>query len=267
MAKRGMPLSPSELDAAAALLLAAHRALRPRPKLPNACAPANLLEAYAVQDRFVARLGRPAGYKIGYTNVTLQQSLGISSPVFGRLIAGRIWPSPAALPAASFATRVVETEFGFRMARVLPPRAAPYSLDEVTAAVGAALPAFEIVDSRFEEWRKLTPLEAIADNVLHSHWVHGAELAAFQRLDLASIEVVTRVNGREATRGRGANVLGSPLQSLHWLANALVQMGRGLAAGDLVTTGCCTDIVELAPGDSATADFGALGSVRVDFPA
>ena len=261
-----MPLGNSELAAAAALLLAAHRALRPRPRLPAACSPTNLLEAYTIQDRFVSRLGKPVGYKIGYTNAALQQSLGISSPVFGRLIAGRVWPSPAVLPAANFATRVVETEFGFRMARALPPRTSPYSLEAVTDAIGSAFPSFEIVDSRFEEWRKLSPLEAIADNVLHSHWVHGAELAAFRPLDLASLEVVTRVNCVEATRGRGANVLGSPLQALHWLANALAQMGRGLAAGDLVTTGCCTDIVELASEDSATADFGPLGGVRVDFP-
>ncbi len=267
MAKGDMPLADAELDAAAALLLAAHRALRPRPRLPAACTPTNLPDAYTIQDRFVARLGRPVGYKIGYTNVALQQSLGIGAPVFGRLIEGRVWPSPAALPAAQFATRVVETEFGFRMARPLPPRAAPHGFDAVTGAVGAVLPSFEIVDSRFEEWRKLGPFEAIADNVLHSHWVHGPEVAAFPALDLASIDVVTRVNGVERTRGCGANVLGSPLQALHWLANALAQMGRGLAAGDLVTTGCCTDILELAPGDSATAEFGPLGRVTVDFPA
>jgi 2-keto-4-pentenoate hydratase len=148
-----MPLSNSELDAAAALLVAAHRALRPRPSLPKACNPTNLLEAYTVQDRFVARLGRPVGYKIGYTNATLQQSLGISSPVFGRLIEGRVWQSPAKLPASGFATRVIETEFGFRMGGALPPRAAEYSFEEVTAAVAAAMPSFEIVDSRFEEWR------------------------------------------------------------------------------------------------------------------
>ena len=266
MAKGGMASRDIELDAAATLLIAAHRALRPRPKLPAACAPKNLLEAYTVQDRFVAMLGTPAGYKLGYVNPAVQQSLGITEPVFGRLIAERVHRSPASLPAASFATRVIETEFGFRMARALPARPAPYSLEEVTAAVGAALPALEIVDSRFEEWRKLTALEAIADDVLHSHWVHGAELADFRALDLAAQEVVTRVNGVEATRGVGANVLGSPLHALHWLANGLSQMGRGLAAGDLITTGCVTDILELAPGDSAEADFGPLGSVRVDFP-
>jgi 2-keto-4-pentenoate hydratase len=261
-----MALPEIRIEAAAALLLAAQRAVRPRPALPKDCAPANLADAYAIQDRFVARLGRPAGYKIGYSNAAVQQSLGIPEPVFGRLIQGRILPSPARLPASGFATRVVETEFGVRMARALPARREPYSLAEVTESVGAVMPSFEIVDSRFEEWRKLRPVEVVADNVLHSHWVRGRERADFAGLDLAAQEVVTRIDGREASRGTGANVLGGPLLALHWLANALAQMGRGLAAGDFVTTGCCMDILEVAPGAVAEADFGALGSVRVEFP-
>jgi 2-keto-4-pentenoate hydratase len=260
-----MALGDVELDAAAALLLAAFRAGRPRPRLPAVCTPKSELDAYAIQDRFVARLGRPVGYKIGFTNPLIQQAFGISTPMFGRLLEGRVTASPAALPSASFSTRVIETEVGVRMARALPARAALYSLEAVTAAIGAVMPAFEIIDSRFEDWRKLTPFEATADNVLHSHWVRGDEREDFRSLDLASLEAVTCVNGREATRGRGESVLGSPLHALHWLANALAQMGRGLAAGDLVTTGCFTDIVEIQPGETATADFGPLGSVRVDF--
>ena len=255
-----------ELDSAAALLLAAFRAGRPRPALPAVCTPKSELEAYAVQDRFVARLGRAVGYKIGYTNPAIQRAFGISTPMFGRLLEGRVHGSPARLQSASFTTRVIETEVGVRMARALPPRPAPYALDEVAGAVAAVMPSFEIVDSRFENWRKLSPFEATADNVLHSHWVHGAERADVGSLDLAALEAVTSVNGREATRGRGASLLGSPLHALHWLANALAQRGRGLAAGDLVTTGCFTDIVEVEPGAVVTGDFGPLGSVRVEFP-
>ncbi|HTO07716.1 MAG TPA: fumarylacetoacetate hydrolase family protein [Myxococcota bacterium] len=261
-----MALSELQVDSAATLLVAALRALRPRPALPRDCAPSSLADAYAIQDRFVARLARPVGYKIGYSNEVVQRAFGISEPVFGRLLEGRVHPSPARLPSAGFATRVVETEFGVRMARALPPRAEPYSLDEVTRSVAAVMPSFEIVDSRFEEWRKLTPLEAVADNVLHSQWVTGLERTELAGLDLAEIAVVTRVNGREATRGSGAAVLGSPYRALHWLANALAQQGRGLGAGEWVTTGSCTAVLELSPGDVAEADFGPLGSVRVEFP-
>jgi 2-keto-4-pentenoate hydratase len=255
------------IERAAELLLEARRARRPRGPLPVACAPADLAAAYAVQDRFVAGQGRPVGYKIGYTNPILQRRLGITSPVFGRLLEDRIHASPVVLPASDFATRVIETEVGVRMARGLPPRATPYSPEEVADAVELAFPSFELVDSRFVDWRKLSPLEAIADNVLHSAWVHGRARSDFRALDLAGLEMVSFVNDREVTRGRGGNVLGSPLLALHWLANALAQQGRGLGAGDLVTTGCCTDIFEAAPGDRVRADFGPLGEVHVEFRA
>jgi 2-keto-4-pentenoate hydratase len=255
------------IERAAELLLEARRARKPRGPLPAACAPADLAAAYAVQDLFVAGQGRPAGYKIGYTNPSLQRALGIASPVFGRLLADRIHASPVVLPASDFATRVIETEVGVRMARDLPPRSTPYPPGEVADAVEFVFPSFELVDSRFVDWRKLSPLEAIADNVLHSAWVHGRARADFRALDLAGLEMVSFVNDREVTRGRGANVLGSPLLALHWLVNALAQQGRGLGAGDLITTGCCTDIFEAAPGDRVQADFGPLGEVRVEFRA
>lgn len=261
-----MPLAETRLDAAAALLVAALRAVRARPALPHDCMPANLADAYAIQDRFVGLLGTPAGYKIGYANPSVQQSLGIGEPVFGRLLRDRITTSPAMLSSSALIARVVETEYGVRMARALPASGAPHSLEAVTAAVGAVMPSFEIVSPRFEDWKKLSAREVVADNVLHSHWLYGPERTDFAALDLVGQPVVTRVNGREVTRGVGANVLGGPLAALHWLANALAQMGRGLAAGDFVTTGCCTDIVELAPGDTATADFGPLGTVHVEFP-
>ena len=213
-----------------------------------------------------AYLGTPVGYKIAYINPAVQKQLGIPSPMFGRLFEGRVFASPARLAASRFNFILVETEFAFRMARPLPTRARPYLLDEVVAAVGAAIPAFELADTRYLDWRKVAALDAVADNALGSHWVGGAECADFRGLDLAALEVVTSVNGREATRGRGANV-GSPLVALAWLANELARMGRGLEAGDRITTGCCADVLELQAGDEAEADFGPLGRVRVEFTA
>jgi 2-keto-4-pentenoate hydratase len=262
-----MAMSESAIERAADALATADRTAQPIDALPSGCAPANLEEAYAIQDRFVARLGRPVGYKIAYINRAVQERLGISAPLFGRLVEGRVFQSPAKLEAARFSNLIVETEFSFRMARALPASAAPFTLAEVESAIAAAIPSLELADSRFRSWRSLAAADAIADNALGSRWVGGAERADFRALDLAALEVTTEVNGRAVARGRGANVLGSPIRALHWLANALAQQGRALAAGDLVTTGCCTDILEVRPGDAATADFGPLGAVRVEFQA
>ena len=41
--------------------------------------------------------------------------------------------------------------------------------------------------------------------------------------------------------------------------------GRGLLAGDLVTTGVVTPIIYAEPGEEVRADFGALGEARLRF--
>lgn len=261
-----MKIDLERVERAAAALGEAEARHRALPGLAADAKPTSAAEAYAIQDRFVARLGRPVGYKIAYINPEVQRRLGIPAPMFGRLIEGRIAQSPARLDPGRFFNILVETEFSFRMARALPPAEGPFTLEQVVAAVGAAIPSIELADTRFADWQKVAPLDACADNGLGSHWVGGAPVADFRALDFAALEVVTRVNGKEASRGRGANVIGSPLAALHWLANELTSLGRGLAAGDIITTGCCMDILELAPGDTAVADFGPLGQVHVAFP-
>ncbi len=72
-------------------------------------------------------------------------------------------------------------------------------------------------------------------------------------------------NGTEAGRGRGANALGHPLNALAWLADQGVLGGRGLKAGDLVTTGLVTPFVYADAGDEVRADFRELGEARLRF--
>jgi 2-keto-4-pentenoate hydratase len=47
-----------------------------------------------------------------------------------------------------------------------------------------------------------------------------------------------------------------------WLANQQSRFGRGLKRGDIVTTGTCTGLDSVKPGDHVVADFGGLGSVE-----
>ena len=65
--------------------------------------------------------------------------------------------------------------------------------------------------------------------------------------------------------GFGRDTLGGPLTALTWVINHQVAMGRGMAAGEIVTTGVVTPFLEVEPGDVALADFGALGQASVCF--
>jgi 2-keto-4-pentenoate hydratase len=51
---------------------------------------------------------------------------------------------------------------------------------------------------------------------------------------------------------------GHPLDAVLWLARALLTRSRELDAGDTVTTGTCTGILQVLPGQTLEADLGAF---------
>lgn len=84
---------------------------------------------------------------------------------------------------------------------------------------------------------------------------------SWRGLDLAAERVIGRVAGRFDREGICATVLGDPRLALGSLANEPSRHGLRLAAGAVVTTGTCLVPLEIAPGDSVTAELGPLGAV------
>ena len=238
--------------------------------LPDALRLATLTDAYAVQERLVAMLGlgEPIGYKCASTSLAGQRALGLDAPLFGRLLSGsthesRLGDVPA-LDAAAFVHRVIEAEFGFRMADDVEPVDGGHTAETIAGFVGAVIPSIEIVDHRFESWALGAP-QIVADNAIHGGWIHGEPLTDWRHLDLATAPTAVERNGEIVASGSGANVLGHPLTVLAWLADELPRRGLGLRAGDLVTTGITTEIVTAGPGDLIEAHFDGVGSVAVRF--
>lgn len=260
-------MSPEARARAAALLLAARRDRRPIPDLPEDCRPHDLAEAYGIQDALAAAAGGvPAGFKVAATNRAAQDYLGIDAPFHGRLFAAGVHESPATLSRGGFIFALVEPEFAFRMGAGLPARAAPYGRDEVAGAVASAHPAIEVVTCAFgEAWTRVGAPALAADNAVHGAFVLGPPCPGWRGLDLAAHSVRLRRNGRAEGAGTGANALGHPLDVLAWLADAGVRAGRGLEAGDLITTGVVTPFLYAEAGDSFVADFGVMGEVEVRF--
>jgi 2-keto-4-pentenoate hydratase len=244
------------------------------PELPGPIRPKTPDEAYVVQDGLVDRLvahygGSVIGYKIACTNVTAQRQLSVDAPFAGRLLSAFLFESssdkPARVEAGKFFMRVVEAEFAFEMARDLPPTPAPRSRQEIAAAVKGVIPGIEIVDSRFDDWTTIGAPSLIADNACNAAWVKGAEVADWQKIDLAAQAVRVTVNGKLLREGSGSNVLGHPLHALEWLVHSLSARGLGLKAGQYVTTGVTTEVYMAERGDRITADFGPVGSVDLTF--
>ncbi len=197
--------------------------------LPAQLHPKSLTEAIAVQMATMAVLGPIGGWKVGASNATAEPS---ASP----LPLSGIQQSPAQFTVR---TRMAECEIGFRFARALAPRAAPYGEAEILAAIGSCHATIEAVDPRFTDPFKLDQLTILADCGMHGGLAIGPAIADWRPDMFKALHVVSTLNGAVQREAVGSNPGGTDLMRLLvWLANSEVVLAAGgLAAGTYVTTG------------------------------
>lgn len=257
----------NKAERAARHLYEAHRDRQPYQPLPDAISPATIEEAYDMQEAFQALLaperGAIVGYKIALTTPVMQRMVGFDAPCAGAVFESGVHHSPASVRAADYVRLGAECEVAARLRSGLPASGAPYGRDAVAAAVGALMPAFELVDDRGADYGNLYFLGVAADNAWNAGVVLGPERADWSALDLENARGAMTINGQPAGEGYGRDVLGHPLDALAWLANTLAERGRELSAGMLVMTGSIVSTKFLAPGDAAAFTFEGLGDIRL----
>jgi 2-keto-4-pentenoate hydratase len=170
------------------------------------------------------------------------------------------------LRRAEFIAPRIECEFAFELARDLPPRAGVYSRDEVAAATAALRPAIELVDPRLP--RGSGALAEIADGFNNGALIAGPRWHEWRGLACAAIGITLTAVGADGhastlAEGSGRAILdGDPFGALVLLANAQPP-GRGLRAGDVITTGSCTGAPRLPGPGRYRAEFAGLGRVEL----
>jgi len=258
-------MTPAARTDAATLLWRLWTELDTTDALPAPCRPADRADAYAVQAEIARLSGQPVvGWKIAATSAAGQQHIGVDGPLAGRLLRDRVLGPGARVPLDGNVMRVAEVEFAFRMARALPPREAPYTLDEVMDAVASLHPSVEVPSSRYADFARVGAPQLIADHACACWLVVGeATRDDWRARDLSRHPVAASIGGRRVAEGSGAAALGDPRVALAWIANELRAHGPGLLAGDLVTTGTCVVPVPVAPGDAFVADYGPIGSLAL----
>ena len=256
---------PQSIARAADALLTAQRAHQSLAALEAGTAPRTVDEGYAVQDAVAARSGAAVvGYKVGCASKASQALMKTDAPFAGRVYADHVHASPATLQRADFFLFGVEAEFAFRMGRDLPSRAAPYTREDVAAAVAEVFPAIEICDTRFTDWKKVGVADIVADNAFHGALVTAPGTTDWRALDLLTHEVVLSIDGAERGRGTGALVLGHPLDSLAWLASDLSRRGQALRRDQIVAAGTCTGLHFVTGPARVVASYGTLGEVSFE---
>jgi 2-keto-4-pentenoate hydratase len=254
------------VQSAAAFLAAVRREGRVVENLPDACRPRSLAEGYETQDAFRAIWpDSVAGWKIGATAPATMARFEMNEPMYGPFFASTVHRSPAHVPAPTRHAMSIESEFAYRLGRDLPARPTAYSREEIVAAIDALIPAFEIVGTRFAQVPYGDAGAVVADCMLNAAMVLGASVEDWRRLDIPNHPVRLTIDGEVKGEGKGSDALGDPRNVLDWVVNTLRASGVGLTKGQILSTGTCTGIVPFARGQSAVADFGALGKVEVRF--
>ncbi|HLY67338.1 MAG TPA: fumarylacetoacetate hydrolase family protein [Chloroflexota bacterium] len=222
-------------------------------------------EAYDIQwalvQEHLVRGGRIVGKKTGLTSKAKQVQMSTNEPLFAYLIDHTMLNDGAQIERSALIHPRVECEIAFVMGQQLCGPGV--TGDQVLNATQHVLPALEVIDSRYNNFRFTLP-DVIADQASAAYVVLGGSVRSPRGLDLRLLGMLLQINGDMAAAGSGAAVLGHPADSVAWLVNKMAEMkAGGLEEGDVVMAGGLTEAFPLESGDHFRAEFDHLGPVSL----
>jgi 2-keto-4-pentenoate hydratase len=248
-------------------LLRAEQERSPLPRFSETYPGFTPQEAYAVQLAFIAAKkaagATVVGRKIGLTSPKMQEMFGVDEPDYGHLLDSMMAESGNEIPLSSLVQPKVEAEIAFVLRRDL--RGPGVTREAVLDATECVMPALEIIDSRFANW-KITLPDTVSDNASSGRVVlNRAAARSITGFDLAAVEMTLEKNGVEISQGLSAAVQGHPAAAVAWLANKMAEFGQELRAGELIMSGAIAGAFDAALGDRFRASLTGLGTVEVTF--
>jgi len=209
------------------------------------------------------RGARRVGYKLGYTSAAMRAQMNIDHPNFGVLTEDlAIDPALSSVDSAGLIHPLVEPEIALLVGRRL--QGTGHDRNSVWRHVDAAMPALEVVDTRYHEYR-FGIVDNISDNSSSARFATGTPRSLHQCTDLRLTGVLLSCDARPVDQGIGANALGDPLLALAWLVNFLGDRGEAIEEGSVVLTGGLTRAHPAARGQCLMGEFAELGTVRLQF--
>jgi 2-keto-4-pentenoate hydratase len=246
-------------DAAARHLVAARASRRAGDRLPEACRPADVADALAIQERVRELLGAAiGGWKCSVPSAAREIA---AAPIFASTITSN---SPCAILPIEGKARI-EPEIAFVIGRDLPPRATPYSEAEVRAGIRETRAVLELIGPRYADPAAVTYPEFLADSIANQGLFVGPVVADRPELTLEAFRIRIDTPNRLLLVREGEHLDGHPLRPLVWLANHLASRRAGLTAGQVVTTGSYCGMVDVPLDTPLVVAFGDFGRLPVQF--
>lgn len=248
----------------AAQLLQAQATATPIQPFSERFAGYNTEAAYRIQQSLVEQKLAQGhviiGKKIGFTSEKLRQQYNVSEPDYGVLFEDCVLMEHEPLEIDRLYRPRVEAEIAFILKGDLDKPGV--TVADVVRATEGIMPAIEIVDTRFEDWR-VTVSDTIADQAGNARIVLGGVMQPLSDFDLRFIGLSIFKNGKLMDSATGSTVFGNPVHAVVWLANKMYELGSPLQKGEVIMSGSFTPVFPIGKGDYVEAIFDRLGKVTV----
>ena len=217
---------------------------------------------WEIRRRKMSRGHKIVGMKMGLTSWAKMKQMGVEMPCYGFLADYFSLPDGAQVPFDELIHPKVEAEIAFVTNKELSGK--NLTVEEVLAATELVVPAVEIIDSRYKDFKfDLTSVQA--DNSSSTRFVVGSHAAKPEDFDWSTLGVVMQKNGEIIELGAGAAVLDHPAASVAMLATMLAERDEVIPAGTFIMTGGITAAVLVQRGDSIVVRYQGLGTVTMKF--
>ena len=217
---------------------------------------------WEIRRRKMSRGHKIVGMKMGLTSWAKMKQMGVEMPCYGFLADYFSLPDGAEVPFDELIHPKVEAEIAFVTNKELSGK--NLTVEEVLAATELVVPAVEIIDSRYKDFKfDLTSVQA--DNSSSTRFVVGSHAAKPEDFDWSTLGVVMQKNGEIIELGAGAAVLDHPAASVAMLATMLAERDEVIPAGTFIMTGGITAAVLVQRGDSIVVRYQGLGTVTMKF--
>jgi 2-oxo-3-hexenedioate decarboxylase len=226
-----------------------------------------LADAYLIQDagirKRILRGEKQIGFKMGLTSKAKQEQMNLRSPIYGVLthqmeiqpktpfsLHGKIHPK-------------VEPEIAFILEKDIHGKV---SFEEALEACSGVVPALEILDSRFLNFKYFSLPDVVADNCSSAYFLISDQILNPKDIDFSHLKMMLEINGKIVHEAYSNEISGHPLHSLVQLCEMLHDRDLILPKGSIVLAGAATQAVSLEEGMKVRLLVEKLGEVSFTLP-
>ena len=193
---------------------------------------------------------------MGFTSLAKQKEMGLSKSIFGYLFETMEFTSTVEI--SDFVQPKIEPEVVFKLRQNLNE---VISLSDFDSYVEEIAVGFEIIDSRFKNYKFLLP-DVVADATSAAGFVLGSWFKPNWENFLDCTGTIEE-DGVIRNSGMMREILGDPRLALVELSEHLASQNESLPTGSVILSGAFTASIVMLPGKVYKAEIDNLRSVSI----